>query len=188
MEHIEVKALTLNLSGPIALPQASSQSMSLRPYSLPPLPYSVHTPLSTPQPTPIRPSLQPLIIPPSTLSISPSLISLLPLTPLSSPYVSSEPATYTFKVSFSTVSSSRLHVIDTNFDPTLEENKCFPLARGDIAATIAFTENERLLADKAVYPATLEEFEVAVSNFFLLSGCLSDIIRSSKNSSKTERN
>ncbi|KIJ89360.1 hypothetical protein K443DRAFT_199129, partial [Laccaria amethystina LaAM-08-1] len=52
-----------------------------------------------------------------------------------------------------------IHVIKTNFDPSLPENIKFPIIRGDTDVSRTFTESQRHFAEKALAPRTLDEFE-----------------------------
>jgi hypothetical protein len=56
-----------------------------------------------------------------------------------------------------------IHVIKTNFDPSLPENIKFPIIRGDTDVSRTFTESQRHFAEKALAPRTLDEFEDKVS-------------------------
>lgn len=61
------------------------------------------------------------------------------------------------------LSKDRVRIIETNFDPSLPAHKKFPIARGDAEVSREFTESQRSLADKALAPRTLDEFEDKVS-------------------------
>jgi hypothetical protein len=59
-----------------------------------------------------------------------------------------------------------LEILATNFNPSLQENKKFPISRQDKAARDIFTRAQRKAASERFYPGSLSEMKNVVSKTF----------------------